>query len=356
MKKNILRATTAVIACYIFCSHLSAQDTGDKIKVYNNYDFVPGDKILFEDHFNDDADGEFPSHWDLKGGQATLNKINGELAFCTTDGDAVVAPRMKNVKYLTDPFTLEYNFYVVPDANGFRVLLTGNTTDTHESNTSEVYLNYTGASFSNSNGISISKNFPVGLDNSDAFKNQWHHVAIACKNHQLKVYVDQFRVLVVPDTKVDYYSFSIASIGGSDKSPNIFKDIRVASGGGMYMIGKKFTDSRIVTHGINFDIDKANIKPESMGTLNMIVGVMKDNPDVNFEVGGHTDNTGETHHNLVLSQQRAEAVRSQLITMGIDGSRLTAKGYGDTKPVSDNSTPEGKANNRRVEFVRTNKS
>ena len=89
-----------------------------------------------------------------------------------------------------------------------------------------------------------------------------------------------------------------------------------------------------------------------MGTLNMIVKVMQDNPDLKFEVDGHTDNSGTPAHNLVLSQQRADAVKAQLIVMGIDASRLTSKGFGDTKPIADNATPDGKANNRRVEFVK----
>jgi outer membrane protein OmpA-like peptidoglycan-associated protein len=120
----------------------------------------------------------------------------------------------------------------------------------------------------------------------------------------------------------------------------------------MNMIGKKFTESKIVTHGINFDVDKATIKPESMGTLNMIVGVLKDNPDLKFEIDGHTDNSGTTTHNLTLSQQRADAVKDQLVKMGVDASRLTSKGFGDSKPISDNTSLEGKANNRRVEFVK----
>jgi OOP family OmpA-OmpF porin len=120
----------------------------------------------------------------------------------------------------------------------------------------------------------------------------------------------------------------------------------------MNMIGKTFTEAKIVTHGINFDVDKSSLKPESMGTLNMILRVMKDNPGLKFEVDGYTDNSGQATHNLTLSQERADAVKDELIKLGIDPSRLTAKGFGDTKPISDNNTPEGKANNRRVEFVR----
>jgi outer membrane protein OmpA-like peptidoglycan-associated protein len=79
---------------------------------------------------------------------------------------------------------------------------------------------------------------------------------------------------------------------------------------------------------------------------------MKDNPDIKFEIGGYTDSDGDDAYNMTLSQQRADAVKTQLTSMGIDASRLTTKGYGETKPISDNKTPEGKANNRRVEFVK----
>jgi OmpA-OmpF porin, OOP family len=129
-------------------------------------------------------------------------------------------------------------------------------------------------------------------------------------------------------------------------------NVRIASGGGMNLVGKKFTDAKIITHGINFDHDKATIKPESMGTLNMIVKVLNENPDLKFEVGGHTDGDGDADYNLNLSNQRAGAVKAQLIIMGVNASRLTAKGYGKTKPIADNTSDDGKANNRRVEFVK----
>jgi outer membrane protein OmpA-like peptidoglycan-associated protein len=146
-------------------------------------------------------------------------------------------------------------------------------------------------------------------------------------------------------------SLSFAGVA-TQEAPIIFKSVKLAEGGDQNTIGNILTNGKFVTHGITFDVDKAIIKPESMGVLNQVARFLKDNGSVKMEIDGHTDNSGASAHNLALSQQRAEAVKAQLIAMGIDASRLSTKGFGDTKPISDNSTPEGKANNRRVEFVK----
>lgn len=330
-------------------SQNSTENNSMTLKVYQNYDFVPGDKILFEDNFTDDQDGEFPAHWELKGGQAVLNKVpTGEEGLFLTDGNyVVVSPRMKTQNYLTDPFTVEYDFFA--QSEGSFGLITDFKTST-EGEEAPLFVSFAEVNFSPPGNNVLSKG-AAGQDWTENFRNKWHHIAIACKNHQMKVYIDQTRTLVIPDTHADIVSLVFEGIG-EQEHPIIFKNVRIASGGGINLIGKKFTGPKIVTHGINFDVDKASIKPESMGTLNMVVQVMKDNPEIKFEVDGHTDNSGSAAHNLGLSQQRADAVKDQLIKMGVDGSRLSAKGFGDTKPISDNTTLEGKANNRRVEFVK----
>lgn len=319
------------------------------IAAYNNYDFVPGDTVLFADDFTEDQDGEFPSHWNLESGQAVVNKVNGKNAFFLTEGNYCrVNPLMKNQSYLTDPFTIEFDYYPSGGAYGPIVWLNYKDKDGNEQRGN--------VQFQNNGGVNTGyfpKDFSANYPNEDdnTYFNKWHHAALIYKNNQLKCYIDQYRILVMPNTGIVPYAFGFCGIG-DQTHPMIITNIRAASGGQMNMIGKKFTEAKIVTHGITFDIDKSDIKPESMGTLNMIVGVLKNNPDVKFEIDGHTDNTGEATHNLTLSQQRADAVREQLVKMGIDGSRLTTKGFGDSKPISDNTSPEGKANNRRVEFVR----
>lgn len=89
-----------------------------------------------------------------------------------------------------------------------------------------------------------------------------------------------------------------------------------------------------------------------MGTINEITKLLKDNPQLKLEVGGHTDSTGDSAKNMTLSQARAESVKRILVSQGIDASRLAAKGYGDTKSIASNDKPSGKAQNRRVEFVK----
>jgi OmpA-OmpF porin, OOP family len=94
------------------------------------------------------------------------------------------------------------------------------------------------------------------------------------------------------------------------------------------------------------------IKPESLPTLKMILALLNDAPDLKFSIEGHTDNQGNKGINQPLSEKRAEAVKNWLAGKGIDPSRLATQGFGDTNPIDSNKDPEGRANNRRVEFVK----
>jgi outer membrane protein OmpA-like peptidoglycan-associated protein len=102
---------------------------------------------------------------------------------------------------------------------------------------------------------------------------------------------------------------------------------------------------------VNFDIGKASLRPSSNKSLNELVEVMKLKKSLVIEIGGHTDNTGNSEKNLRLSEERAKAVRDYLIKHGIDAKRVIAKGYGDTKPIASNDTEEGRKRNRRTEIV-----
>lgn len=103
---------------------------------------------------------------------------------------------------------------------------------------------------------------------------------------------------------------------------------------------------------INFETGKSDIKTESMATLDQVAQMLTDNPALKLSVEGHTDNAGNATLNKTLSENRAKAVMNYLVAKGISNTRLTSKGWGQTKPVSENTTEEGKAKNRRVELVK----
>jgi len=106
----------------------------------------------------------------------------------------------------------------------------------------------------------------------------------------------------------------------------------------------------LILSGVEFDIDKATLRPESRTTLDQVAVSLKNWPDVMVEIQGHTSEPGSAIHNMELSQRRAEAVRAYFVSEGIDGGRLVANGYGQTRFIADNVTAEGRQENRRVEL------
>lgn len=103
---------------------------------------------------------------------------------------------------------------------------------------------------------------------------------------------------------------------------------------------------------VNFDTDKATLRPDAAPTLAEVQKLLQQNPQLRLAVQGHTDNAGTPPHNQQLSEQRAQAVVASLTQAGIAASRLQAAGFGQTKPLADNTTEEGRARNRRVELVK----
>jgi outer membrane protein OmpA-like peptidoglycan-associated protein len=107
----------------------------------------------------------------------------------------------------------------------------------------------------------------------------------------------------------------------------------------------------ITLRGIYFDFDQATIKPESKPALEAAARMLNENPTINVEIQGHTDSKGSDSYNLSLSDRRAASVVAYLVqNLGIDMSRLTSRGYGESMPIATNDTDAGRALNRRVEF------
>jgi outer membrane protein OmpA-like peptidoglycan-associated protein len=337
----------------------TAPAVGDaSLKTYSSFDFVPGDVVLFEDNIENEQAEEIPSKWQVLDGQIEIRQLNGQNVIQFVDGGLVsMQPRMKTpTKSLGKRWTLEYDvlFSSALAENGMNA----------------------GASISFSKGsgdLNLPKHDGIRVDGAgncylqektgkyetedEMPLGKWVHVSISANERGIKEYWNNQRVLnaSIQDGSEANQQFVITVAGSEGISKRslkfaYFKNFRLAIGG-KDPYKQITTDGKFIARGIKFDYNKATMKPESMGEINRITSLMKDHPELKFEIGGHTDSDGDDAYNLKLSQQRADAVKTQLIAQGIDAARLTTKGYGETKPITDNATPEGKANNRRVEFT-----
>ena len=176
-------------------------------------------------------------------------------------------------------------------------------------------------------------------------------LSFAFTDGNLKAYMDDTRLINIPRLDFNPTGITLYTYHASDENLFYVKNVRIAKGGVKYY-DRVMQDGKIIVNGIRFDTGKATLKPESMGPINEIFKLLNDNPDLKFSVEGHTDSQGDDDFNMKLSEERAKTVRNTLIEMGISSDRLTSKGWGESKPISSNASPEDMANNRRVEFVK----
>ena len=127
-------------------------------------------------------------------------------------------------------------------------------------------------------------------------------------------------------------------------------DLRIAEGGPRSLYDDLEADGFVSTTGILFDTGSARIKPESTPTLTEVLDMLNAHGDLSLLIEGHTDSDGGDASNQTLSEDRAAAVKAYLVDNGSDAGRLDTAGHGESEPVADNETPEGKAQNRRVVF------
>ena len=319
--------------------------------VWSKYDFVPGDTVIFEDVPSaEEENGEFPSHWDLYKGGAEIAEVDGEpvITFITDTGNMYskgIVPYLKDPEqdYLPEIFTIELDAYFIPNKYNDRYYITfydRKNQKYFKDAQATIYVN--SVSFANSEGKLDGKS-RSNRDNEGG----WRHVSIAFTKGKFKIYLEDQRLINIPHFKGNPTGITLTC----NAKTNYIKNFRIAKGGVKYY-KRVLSDGKIIVNGIKFDINKATLKPESMGPINRIYKLMQKQPDLKFSIEGHTDSDGNNALNLKLSKARAKTVMNKLISMGIDKSRLKYTGYGESKPIDNNSTPEGKANNRRVEFVK----
>ena len=323
-------------------------------KAQSTYNFVPGDKVIFKDDLANEESGEFPSRWDLSSGSAE-NASMGGFNIINFENRSIITPLIETESYLPEVFTIEFDAYF---------------NDVYSS-----WQSYDIRFWQGTNQLKVGKDifYPIKVFKDGATTNTtvkgvakkydahnetigkstgWKHIAISFNKRSLKVFVDEYRALNIPNYT---YKPQMLSIGTYMHKPEgktmAIKNIRIAEGG-KKLYDRVMADGKFVTRGILFDINKAQLKSSSMGVINQVAKMMQEHTDLKFSIEGHTDSDGSEAQNLALSEKRALAVKNALTNSGIASSRLRVKGMGESVPVSDNTTSEGKANNRRVEFVK----
>lgn len=306
--------------------------------VWLNYDFVPGDRTIWWEDFSGDAVADFPRRMELVDGNFEVVDIKGHHYLRTEEGGTVriVLPE----KYPTR-FTVEAHYYA-PAGNNY---LTFRTTD--DADAAAWWCAPDAAGVDGGGG---------GPGSSSSVNDVPEKSFVDCRftidARYVKAYLNQHRTANNPTTHVVRTDTLIIAIPGWGEDATLLTDIRVAEGG-KNLYEALAASGRVSTHGILFDVGSDRVRGESTPTLKEIGDMLKAHPDLKLLIEGHTDNVGQAAANLALSDKRAAAVKQALVTTyGIDASRLTTKGYGDTKPVSSNGSAEGRQSNRRVELVK----
>ena len=359
-----------------FCEECGAKKPGAEApakpkkqteSAYAKSDFVPGDEIIFDDDFSNERLGEFPSRWDLLGGYAEVGSLEGRKVISfTDDGYGEVQPLMKDQKhFLPDVFTLEFDLYLgTGEGDGFAdnewSLIFGNP-DLPNWNgrviwvdlwfrpwSGDVTMRWTAQKPNGGDDNAGEKDLSMFNPDSPLKENAWNHFAFSFNKRAFKGYVNGLRIINIPSAKVSSHFWFLHS--GAYKYGCI-SNVRLAKGA-VPLYDRLASDGKIITYAITFETGKADLKPESMVEINRIAKLMQENPGLEFEVQGHCDATGSDKVNDPLSQKRAEAIVAALVEEGIAQARLTAVGKGSHQPIAENSTDEGRAKNRRVEFVK----
>ena len=337
---------------------------------YAKTDFVPGDEIFFDDPVENEKVGEFPSHWNFLGGEeCEIVTVNGAQAIKLSGWCSEIAPLMKQKDYLPEEFTVEFDvwsptFYGSSNNDHLDVIFYSEDVDPCV----RVCFNPAGLSAEEKacqeQNVDVLYDFVSPSDEEHheggtpgkIVKNYfqpgtWTRVQISFNKRAFKYYINGNRVVNLPNV-LKPTRMKIASVSACDEKDRFYlKNFRFAKGA-VPLYDRLASDGKIVTYAITFDSGKATIKPESAVEINRIAKLMNEHPDLKFEVQGHCDATGSDKVNDPLSQKRAEAIVAALVGQGIDKARLTAVGKGSRVPIASNSTDEGRAKNRRVEFIK----
>jgi OOP family OmpA-OmpF porin len=353
----------------------SAGAAKPSLKTYGKFDFVPGERVIVEDNFSQVELGDFPADWNTNSGGEIVTVDGMEGKWLAISKEGVFIP-----DYITDlpeNFTLQYDVICNEDYSYYSDIFTA----TFVATANRQKLGDFGRFSKPDRGVRVGMH-PTSAGGGDgrAHIDTWDsernsivqnevsttQFSAKSKNHtrvsiwrqkqRLRVYFNEEKVLDIPrafDATAKYNTLVIGG-GGMHQAQDriLISNIRLAVGAPDTR-NKLITEGRFVTHGILFDSGSDKLKAESYGALKDIANVLIENPTVKVKIIGHTDSDGDDSANMELSKKRSLAVKEALSKeFAIDGARMETDGKGESMPSGGNDTAAGKANNRRVEFVK----
>ncbi|MDX1364319.1 OmpA family protein [Arenibacter latericius] len=348
-------------------NHSSSEvNEGSKtLKFYTNYEFVAGDRVLLYDDFSVDNVGDFPAKWNTNGSGEVVTFNDSPDKWLKLSHRTTFIPELPGT--LPKDFTIEFDMITSGlDRNTsinsrLTLLLDDNNSFKHGANYAEM-------------GIPLAQHSDAGIyvnnriNNENTIRNfvmkdvrnevlQLSHVAVAVNGTRYRMWMNERKLVDLPrfigSGLIKHVKFILHNVNSENKDQPIFiTNIKVAEGG-EDLRSKLLKEGKFSTTGILFDSGSDKIKPESYGTLKKIADALQQESGINVRIIGHTDADGSDVTNLELSKKRAASVKQTLSNdFGISESRLQIDGKGEAEPVGDNSSAAGKAQNRRVEFVK----
>jgi OmpA-OmpF porin, OOP family len=301
--------------------------------------FIPGERTIFFDDFSGITTDEVSTHWPVRDGKIELRTIEGappemytaDTVSLTSPPFVVPANFTFELKW-TGGGVMEWNF-----RNGKTIVIAAVVHIDTEGKFANAQILAADGSTLGSGKISVDTSKPVEF----ALWAQQRKMG-AYLNGQRVIDVDEFQFSAInhfDDIETKFRDVTIHEVRVAETAPDFASAIN-ASG-------------KFVTHGIEFDADSDRLNQESAAVLKDVAAALAKDPQLKLEIDAYTDSVGDAAHSLELSKWRARAVQSVLIAQfGVDATRLTANGFGATKPIGPSATPEGRAENRRMEFLK----
>jgi len=362
----------SLLICLVLFSKLTfAQQTGslEEKSTETETPFERGSRIIFQDDFETDAIGDFPAKWNTsKSGE--VKKLTGfDSKYLKINDGAVVNVQL--TKLLPVNFTAEFDL-IVPNDIPMRYASFGFGSkpikiDWLLAPKEAVVFSFHSNQKRYSEGIKFgtqkfsSADFKLKTLDFKTPLNQPIKIAIAVNDKRIRLYADGIKIVDMPtsfdaafrknfffsatthgaaDSKLNYFYISnvVLAEAGTDRRSKVLKDL--------------MENGSFSTNAILFATNSDKIQAGSNEIIQQIAAALKESTTLKLQIIGHTDNDGDEAKNLLLSKKRAAAVKVKLVSMGITAIRLTTDGMGEKEPVTSNDTVEGKAANRRVQFIK----